>query len=151
MKKIYIDVKGKKKLIDFIEECFNTNNVYGIKYCKQTYKDINLINKEFKSARRSFEDLRDIIKTNFRNNISDKTIAKTLYQLYLDGKMCSLYCPDASKLVFFNCKYEPNRYKMIYNTLLPPNEDISEKGKSEYSLKDILDLAGFKDRYKVNE
>ena len=159
MNKIYIDVKGQKTLRDFILECVNTDKEYELKKFKATYYDKNLSTQQCKKARRSFEDILIIVKTNYRSNVTKKTLAKTLYNLWKDNLLACLFCKDIEKLVFFGYttgqsynKY----YRLCWDDYLPPfmdfkDHDISYKGNSEYSLQDILDLAGFKDRYKVDE
>lgn len=171
MSKIYIDVPKSETLEEFILNCFDTKNeAYGSaisvnQNCKPTYFDPEFKKIECREANRSFDDLLDIVCTNFNSETSDKELAECLYKLWEDDKIISLFCPDINKLVFFRWTSTNNwctKYKMCWNDYIPgtseydkceldyvTEEDIDYRGNGEYSLKEILDLAGQQDNYEI--
>lgn len=147
MRKLYTKVDKKETLEEFILALYTTYG--GLDRCVETYYDKDCQNKEFKIARRSFEDLLVIVNTVY-DNISKKELIDLIYKLSeRDGKkLLAFYCSDINKWVFRF--YTSNAY--YYKLMQSFGNNIKcfeEKGNGEYSLKDLLDLAGFKDNYKI--
>lgn len=155
MTKIYIDVPKSETLEEFLDNCFsynkgfNNDNYYNV--VNITYFDPEFTQRECYKARRSFEDLLSIVNTNFNEEITDEYLAQELYRLWNENKYHCIFCPDIEKIVFIRAKRKNScrHYKMIDSYLLPPNNVIGYNGYSQYSLQDILDLAGQKDNYEV--
>ncbi len=135
-------------LLDIFSEIANPY-CHTFKKAKTTYKDFDLTIKECSIARRSFEDILDIIHTNYDEKCTEEELAKTIYSLWERDIFKGILCPDVQKLVFFayhNCG--DCRYKLIGGYSIR-KEGIMYKGKGKYCLKEILDLAGQENNYKV--
>jgi len=142
MKKIYCKIRRKRAIKEFIKAIFSFNE-FGIKKCINTYKDIDCKVQECHPARRSFEDLLAIVKTVY-TSVNSKTLASILCELNDEGFLRCLYCRVVNKTVYYgvlNTKI-PEKFGYVYKFL--GKEFYNKKGKSKYSLNDVLKLAGRK-------
>ncbi len=149
--KIYLNATQNLKTVeDYILDIFSepvTIYIPHYKMSKKTYTDSELTIVENKVARRSFEDLLNIINTNYNENSTKEELAKSLYSLWEKGSVKGLYCPDIHKIVFYGFKLDIGYYYKLVGGLYIKEYGVNYKGKGEYSLKEILDLAGFENEY----
>lgn len=116
-----------------------------------TYFDIECSIRECHEARRSFEDIVDIVQTNYDDKCTANDIAKGMYNLFSEGKFRGLWCPDVDKIVFCVSSTHGGiwEYKLVSGYGIR-TKGLDYKGKGKYSLKEILDLADQKNNYKIN-
>lgn len=151
MRKIYIEHNNVNTLEEFILDIFNYYSMYDLYKCAKTYNDPEFKDVECQPARRSFEDILDIVNTNFKET-TEEELAKCLYELNLKNIIFSIYCNDIHKIVFYRYKSRvgESNYKLVGgNSICSIGLDNSGQGK--YTLRQILDFAGFKDKYLINE
>lgn len=145
---LYTQLPKQDTIKEYIESLFSyIGGTYNKNYkgCVSTFKNKSCTELENGPGRRSFEDILSMVWSKYPE-ASEKEVAKAVYESFEDDKLVSLYCKDISKNVFLNSSTfkDDLKHKLCWNTFLP-NEDISHKGKGEYSIKDILDLAGIEE------
>lgn len=153
-KKIYVNLPKLDNIQAFIVSLFCRKIGYGGFLVKKTYNDPDFTDKECNSARRSFEDLYRIVKTVYED-ITEEEFAIHLYNVSITDHIQCFICNDIKKVVFQrNNTHQYGTYRLGYggtfdHPLLSVGFGIDFKGHGKYSLKDILDLMGFKDNYEI--
>lgn len=151
--KIYTKLPKLDSVEEYILSLFSNIVTSSYQSCVETYKDPECILKQCNKARRSFEDLFSIVNTVYEDTISKEEFAKIIYKLNQNNDFYTFYCEDVRKWVFMiernSHKYVDDKHNInFYVNNLSINDYFEENGKGEYSLKDIMDLAGLKDNYE---
>jgi len=142
--KLYIkDVTRDKKdtLYTFLLKNLNIGGHYEKRgKFNATYYDPEFKQLQYKSAKRSFEEIVLISKTYFK--VSDKTVAKVIIRILNKYPQVTLVLCDFAKKWVVYCdlsKNENSKYCAKYNQgFLKINED----GHGKYTYNDIMVLAG---------
>lgn len=82
----------------------------------ESYKDAACTVKQCRAgAYRSFDELVIMCQTYF-NNATPELVAKALYKLFPQTKVCLYYCPDVDKVVLFmHTRSNETMYDSIYD------------------------------------
>lgn len=128
---IYTKVERQPTLYEYLKECFNT----GTGNFVETYIDKDCTTVEFRTARRSFEDLWEISKTLYPK-CSEKALARILFKLNENDRLYAYLCGTAQKVVF---KVQKNGTGIEMWKHFSEAE-MSDKRQGLYSANDIQGL-----------
>lgn len=132
---------GAYNLKDLLKRGFSCRRGEGEWYSfVKTYSNPQLTREECHEARRSFDDLLEISRTYFPDT-TEEELAKTLYELHGEINLYFFFCSDIHKQVFCTCPKEAMSYGK-FSCSEWPNSSFENSGRSKYSAKRIMELAG---------
>jgi hypothetical protein len=128
---IYTKVERQPTLYEYLKECFNTDSGNFV----ETFTDKDCTTREFRKARRSFEDLWEISKTLYPK-CSEKALSRILFKLNTNDNLYGYLCSTAKKVVF---KRQVNGvHRNMWGSFSPAEMNDPQEGK--YSAQQIDDL-----------
>lgn len=92
---IYTKIERQPTLYEYLQKCFDTEHGNFV----ETYDDKECTEREFREARRSFEDLWEISKTLYPK-CSEKALSRILFKLNTNDNLYAYLCSTAKKVVF---------------------------------------------------
>lgn len=140
MGKIYIEnFKNEDNIYHFLQNNYAqpTYDVVG-KFCA-TFKDEACTDLECKPARRSLEDLFDIVRT-YYPYATVKDVAEALFKMNDEEAITCLFCYDIKKIVFYRSIH--GNYKFFYKVEDVDGDYVDREGNGEYSIRDIYNIVG---------
>lgn len=126
--KIYCNIGKKRTVRQFLLEGFRYQRRGVNGKFTMTYSDPELNEIQCDIARRSFNDLSSIIKTQYPR-YTDNKVAKVLVKMAARGELACIYCPPTRKWVF----YKEDRFNWNFET---------ESPKRGNKAKDYVDSSG---------
>ena len=133
---IHCEIPTKRTVVSFLRDGF-TSRLNGIdgKFVT-TYSDEDCTEQECKPARRSFNDLYDIVKVRYPKYDKNKLAYRLLWMIQ-KGHLSAIYCPAIKKIVFFNKRAHYN----FIGTDNISKKPLNYKGVDGISAKNLIDMA----------
>lgn len=136
MTKIYCKTPKQPYATEFLRKSFTaTRNTIGGKFV-ETYYDSECTKSQCHVARRTFEDLFDIVKTQYPS-YTKKNLGKILLNLHKKDNLFPIWCNAQDKIVFY--KKKPSSSGLPIDHFIQ-SEDFNDKGNGKYCWNEILNF-----------
>jgi len=127
IEKLYTKTERKPTLYEYLDTCFADAEPGKDGNFEETFLDPECTQREFRRARRSFEDLLIISRTLYPKT-SEKALARMIFKLAKNKGLYAYPCGSANRIVF---------KKSSDRTLWQHINNMDWKGGGQYSRRDI--------------